>query len=176
MYGVDAKIQNLAEFALLNILAQVLMRSRNEPDVHPQIPKPTQPAKPLLLEHPENFGLNPQVHVANLVQKQGPSVAHFQQPNSLIHSAGKRAPLMAEQLGVEQLAGKACAVEVHEGFEVQPKTATDSWRYPNPSGFQTPLLRVGRRVAKMVGLPRGSGPTERKGHLHLITVPAAGLA
>ena len=57
-----------------------------------------------LLEHPQQPRLRVHRHVADLVQKQRPAFGLLETPGGTVLRAGKRALLVAEQLGLDQIA------------------------------------------------------------------------
>src|SRR5262249_21664503 len=99
---------------LLDELLEVLVRGRDETDVDVAIAHAAHTAKLLLLDHLEQLRLDLQVHVADLVEEDRPAVRDLEQPHLRAGRAGERAPLVAEQLRLEQLARERGAVEVHD--------------------------------------------------------------
>src|ERR1044071_5490301 len=59
-------------------LSQVAVGGGDEPDVNRNRPGSSQPLERLLLESPEQFGLQIERNVTNFIQKQGASVRHLE--------------------------------------------------------------------------------------------------
>src|SRR5205085_1266490 len=68
----------------------------------------------LVLEDLEELGLQRGVHLADLVEEDGPLVGELELARLLAGGAGEGAPLVAEELGLEQLAGQRGAVDLDE--------------------------------------------------------------
>ncbi len=60
------------------------------------------PLKPAVLQHPQQFGLHPQGHFADFVEKKSPSIGELKTPFLLTVGAGERAPLVAKKLALQE--------------------------------------------------------------------------
>src|SRR5947208_3545723 len=67
-----------------------------------------------LLENPQHFRLQPRHHLADLVEEHRAAVRGFEQTALLTIRAGKRPPLVTEQLTLEQRFRQRGARDVHE--------------------------------------------------------------
>ena len=95
---------------------QVLVGGGQEAEVHLPVVHLPQAAEALLLQGLEQLGLDLQVHVAQFVQEHGAPVGGLQQADLGVHGAGEGALLVAEQLGLQELAGEAAAVQFQQGL------------------------------------------------------------
>jgi len=99
--------------------------------------------KPLLLQHLEQPRLDLRVHVAHLVEEHGAPVGDLQQPRLAGHGARERASFVTEELGFEQLARQAGAVDVHERlFRAGPFRCSHRASTPFPVPV-LPWMRIG---------------------------------
>src|SRR5579864_8376922 len=97
-------------------MTQVLVSGSNQPDIDEAIANVSHAAKSFFLDHLQQLGLHIRIDVPNFVQKYSATMPDFQQPRLGTDSSGKSAFFMAKQLRLQKFAGKACAVEVDEGF------------------------------------------------------------
>ena len=75
---------------------------------------PAQTLHALFLQHAQQFGLQAQGQLADLVQQQGAAIGHFKLAALGRHRAGKGAALMTEQQGFEHLLGDGRAIDGHK--------------------------------------------------------------
>src|SRR5260221_4596682 len=66
---------------------------------------------PPLLEHAQEFGLQAERQLADLVEEQRAAVGHLEAAGFLLGGAGERALLVAEQLALDQRLGERRAVD-----------------------------------------------------------------
>src|SRR5258708_1568594 len=92
-----------AKVATLDRLAQAAVGRRNDPAVGLQQPCPAKPLKFSLLKHAQELGLRRQAHLADLVEEQHTTGGELDLSRLGLLRAGERAPLVAEQLRLEQL-------------------------------------------------------------------------
>src|SRR5450755_2982490 len=76
----------------------------------------SQAVQSLLLEHAEQFGLGGWRHVGDFVEKEGARVRCLDLANGLLIRAGKRPPLVSEQLSLKQGLGNRSAIHRSEGM------------------------------------------------------------
>ncbi len=69
-----------------------------------------------VLQYAQQAGLQVRRHVADFIQKQRAAVGLLEAALALGSSAGKRAALVAEELGLQQILGDGCGVDGDEGF------------------------------------------------------------
>jgi len=75
---------------------------------------PPHPLEALVLQHPEELRLERRPDVADLVKEHGPPVGDLELAALLLVGAGEGAPLVAEQLRLEELLGQGHVVDDHE--------------------------------------------------------------
>jgi hypothetical protein len=104
----------VAELTRRHEAHQVLVGGRDHTHVHVERPITAQTANFTTVEGTEQFGLHGTAHLGNLVQKQRCLVGEFQEPVPATASAREGSPLVAEQLGFQQLVGKRRTVDGEE--------------------------------------------------------------
>ena len=67
-----------------------------------------------LLQHPQQLGLQPQRHLADLVEQDRAAVRQLEQALAPGARAGERAALVAEELGLQELGRNRRAVDLDE--------------------------------------------------------------
>ena len=118
-----AIVEILAELALSHAIEQVMVRRNQDPHVRLSLARVADAPVAVLLDDLEELGLDREVHVANLVQEQRAAVCDLQEPRLGGDRPRERPLLVAEELGVHQLAGEARTVEIHERA-VRPGSVT----------------------------------------------------
>ena len=111
---VEAEEEVLAEAAPLDRLREVLVRRREDAhvDVHHVL---AADARDLAaLQRAQHLRLRDEVHVADLVEEQRAAVRLLEEAALLRLGAGERAPLVAEELALDELARDGGAVHLHE--------------------------------------------------------------
>ena len=91
-----------AEPAHLDLVLQPLVARGDDPDVDLDRLGPADPLERARLEHAEQLRLHRRRDVADLVEEQGAAVGELEPPFLAPIGAGERAPLVAEQLALEQ--------------------------------------------------------------------------
>src|SRR5262249_60968313 len=94
----------------------------DDPDVHRDWSGASHALELPLLEETEKLGLNVRGDVAHFVQEDGPPVRELHLALFLLVSSGEGAPLVTEQVALQQLPGEADAVDGHErlGLSIAP--------------------------------------------------------
>ena len=110
----DPVVEVLAELLLLDEPAEVAVGRGEEAHVDLAVAHVAQPAEAQVLDHLQQLGLHLQVHVADLVEEQRAAVGDLEQALLGRDRAREGALLVAEQLGLQQLAREPGAVEVDE--------------------------------------------------------------
>ena len=111
---VEAVEQVLAEAALLDRPLEILVGRGNQPDVGLQRLVAAEALELPLLQDAQQLDLRRQLHVANLVEEQRPSLGQFEPPLLAGVGAGERPLLVAEQLGFDQRIRQRAAADLHE--------------------------------------------------------------
>ncbi len=114
-HHVDAEVEVGAELVLLHHLFQVAVGGGDEAHVHLVGPGAPHPLELLLLQHPQQLGLEGGRDVADLIQEQGAPVGQLEAPLALVGGAGEGALLVTEELGLQQGLGQGGTVELDEG-------------------------------------------------------------
>src|SRR5262245_52394688 len=91
-----------AEFARLRKLFQVPIGCGYDPDVDGGLSGVADAEHAALLQHAQQLRLKRKLHLANLIQKQNPSVRCADQPLTVSLGAGERAAPVAEQLAFSE--------------------------------------------------------------------------
>jgi hypothetical protein len=81
-----------------------------------------------LLEHAQKLRLRRRCHLGDFVQEQHAAAGQFDLPRLGLLRPGEGAPLMSEQLGLEQLLGQRGAVERNEWPALPRRRAMDEAR------------------------------------------------
>ena len=108
------EVEVLAEGALLDLLLEILVGRGDDPDVHLDRPRRSEPLDLPLLEHAQHLGLRLRAHVADLVEEDRSLVRLLELADLLFGGASERALLVAEELGLDQLLRDRGAVDLHE--------------------------------------------------------------
>src|SRR5207302_8715975 len=89
---------------------------RRGDDTHVDLPRASAPEalELLLLQHAQELWLELGRNVADLVEEQRASVCQLEPPHALRDRTGERAPLVAEQLALEETRRDGRTVELHE--------------------------------------------------------------
>ena len=106
--------QILAKITALDRLPQIAVGRGNDPDVGLQQPRPAEPLKLPLLQDAQELRLRRRAHLADFVEKQHAAGGELDLSRLGLLRAGERAPLVAEQLGLEQLLRQRGAVQRDE--------------------------------------------------------------
>ena len=101
---VEPVEQILAEQALIDLLLDVTIGGGDDADIGPYRGAAADGCVFALLEHPQQLGLCLHRHVADLIEKQRAAFGLLEAPDMSILRAGEGALLVAEQLGLDQLA------------------------------------------------------------------------
>ena len=72
----------------------------DHPDIHRHRLPPAYTIDLALLQHPQQFGLQSQIHLADFIQKQGAGVGHFKLAQFFLNGSGEGASLMPEELAL----------------------------------------------------------------------------
>ena len=112
--GVDAIEEVLAELAALHGRREVAIGGGHQPDVHPARAGAAHAEERAGLQHAQQLHLAVGLHVADLVEQQRAAVRELDEAGLGVDGAGEGALLVAEQLGLQHLAGQRAAVDRHE--------------------------------------------------------------
>jgi hypothetical protein len=101
-HHVQAEVEVLAEAALADALLEVLVRRRDDPDVHRHGLRPAHALELPLLEEAQQLHLRGERDLAHLVQEDRSAAGHLELARLLPDRARERALLVAEELALEQ--------------------------------------------------------------------------
>jgi hypothetical protein len=87
-----------------------------------------QHAPPRLRHDLEELDLHLGRHLSELVEEQGPAVGDLEEARLVADRAGESAPLVAEQLVLQEVVGDRAAVDVHEELLPAPAQLVDRAR------------------------------------------------
>ena len=99
--------QIFPEFSLANNLCKIAVSRGNDPNIDMNGPGASQALKLLLLQHPQQFRLQFERNVSDLVQKERASMGQFESPLFLHERTGERALLVSEQFALQQSSSPA---------------------------------------------------------------------
>src|SRR5262245_9527552 len=88
---VEAIEEILAEAAVGNLLLEILVGGGDDADIHADRLIGTDGFEALLFEHPENFGLRAEAHVADLVEEERAAISLLELAHFVVNGAGEAA-------------------------------------------------------------------------------------
>ena len=111
---VQAVEEVLAEAARRDLGGEVLVRGRDHAHVDLHDPIAADGPHLAILQHAQELHLERRAHLGDLVEEDGAAVRELEQAGARPGGAGEGAALVAEHLGLEQLARDGAAVDRHE--------------------------------------------------------------
>jgi len=115
MQHFDAKVQVFTEALLVDQVLETPIGRRDDSNVEGLDLVGSQWREALFLQDAKQLGLAHERHVADLVEKECPALCRREASQAPLVGAGKRAPLVTEELGLEKSVGKRRAIDGHEG-------------------------------------------------------------
>ncbi len=112
---IDPVVQVLAKFSFLDRLFDVPVRRRDHAHIHGNGFRGADPVDNPFLEDPQDFCLQIDAKVSDLIQQQRASVGQLELPFLVLDGAGKGAFHVPEELALDQGLGDGGAVHCHEG-------------------------------------------------------------
>src|ERR1700693_2481722 len=125
---VQPVIKIETKLTLFDGIAELPIGGSDHAQVHVNVANATQPPEVLLLERPQEFGLDHDGHLADLVQKNGAAGSDFENTCLRRAGVGKRALLVTEQLAFEQCLRNGGAVERNKGSLPAPAYVVNELR------------------------------------------------
>ena len=98
--NVKTIIKITAELIVIDHFKEISVRGRDQPDVHFVSPAATQALEFLFLQNSQQFRLQRQRNIADLVQKERSLIRQFKAPHLLGDSSGESSPLMAKEFAL----------------------------------------------------------------------------
>ncbi len=111
---VDAIVKILPKMTLIDQDLDVAIGGGDHADIGLDGLVPAEPLEGLVLQHPQQFGLQTEGKLAELVQKQGAAVRLLEASHTGLVGAGEGTPLMTEQLAFKQGFRNVGAVHLDE--------------------------------------------------------------
>jgi len=111
---VQAIIQIFTQLAFFDSLPRNAVGSGNQTDIGQQLSLSAEAPESEILQNTKKLGLHCNGHLADLIEKQGPSVGQFHGAGPPLHGAGKCAFLMTKQFALHQRFGQGGAVDRQE--------------------------------------------------------------
>src|SRR5262249_21861430 len=98
---VQAIVQVLAEAAFLHLVLEIAVRRRNNANIDANVGDAANSLERLFFQESQQLRLERRRHLADFVEKDRTAVRRLEQPALLLPRVGERAPLVAEQLALE---------------------------------------------------------------------------
>ena len=99
---IEPVIKVLPERPFPDSLLQIAVGGGHDADVDKDGVTAAEGLKLAVLEHLKQLGLEAEIHVPDLVEKNGAAAGHLEFSGAILKSAGERAALVAEQLALDQ--------------------------------------------------------------------------
>src|SRR6202035_557935 len=107
-------VEVVPKFVPLHHVLQVSVGRSHEPNVDLVSPCAAQALELLLLQNTQQFGLQCQWNISDLIQEEGPFVSQFKATDSVRDSSRKCTLLMAEKLTFQQIEGNGSTIQLYE--------------------------------------------------------------
>ena len=104
-----ASKQSLGDFAL-----EVPIGGGDDPRVDPQRSRSAHTFEFLLFEHPQQLALEPERHLADLVEQERASISQLEATGPGFRGPGEGAPFVSEQLALDQARRQRGAIDAHQ--------------------------------------------------------------
>ena len=114
VHRVQAVVEVLPERPVRQVLFQLLVGRRHDPHVDLLAARRPERADLALLQHAQQLRLQRRRQLGDLVEEHRAAVRLDEQPGPIAARVGKRAPLVAEQLALQQRVGNGRAVDRDE--------------------------------------------------------------
>ncbi len=112
---VQAVEEVLPELAGLDRLLDVAVGGGQHAHVHAHGLHAAHAVDLALLQHAQQLGLQPQIHLRYLVQEHGPARGQLELAQLAGYCPGEGAFLVTEEFALQQVLGQGCAVDAHKG-------------------------------------------------------------
>ena len=167
----------LAELAFLHPLGEIAVGRADHAQIELDRLLAAHPLDLVLLQRPEDLPLQVERQVADLVEKQGAPVCQLELAELLPVRAGKRSPLVAEELALHQVRGDGGKIDRHEGARLAIAAGVDVPRQDFFSGAAVPGDQHGHRLGgDLLGHlddrahPRGAAQDHGAAHVRRLDV------
>src|SRR5262249_29378700 len=95
-------------------LFQIAMRGGHDPYVDLYHVLAADALELVVLQDLQKLGLKADVHIADLIQEDGPAVGHFEHARLLLERAGERAALVPKQFALDKLRRERRAIQLQK--------------------------------------------------------------
>ena len=103
-HDIQAIIKVLTKALLPHFTREIAIGCGNQADIHGFFLDSTQPAKSLVFNYLEQFGLNVDFHFADFIQEERAAVCQFKQSRFVSNSSCKSAFVITEEFRLQELA------------------------------------------------------------------------
>ena len=114
--NVQTEVKVASEAALLHFLSQIAIGGRDNAEVRPPGDERTDRTKFLLLQNPEQLGLQVQRQLADFIEKRGAPVGRLYQAHLGVGGAGEGSLDMPEQFAFHERANHGGAIDGYKGL------------------------------------------------------------
>src|SRR3989454_7923637 len=145
---VQAIVEVVAEALLLDQPSEVAVRRGDQTDVDLDRPGAADTLERLLLEDPEELRLERERDLAHLVEEECAAMGHLEASDLLRDGPGERAPLVAEELALQETRRDGGAIDLDEGSLAAAASVVNGARdqfLPRAGLAEHEHGRVGRR-------------------------------
>ena len=125
---IQAVKQIAAKLFLRHALRQIPIGGCDQPQIHFDRSRPSQPFEFMVLQNPQQLGLQLQRDFADLVEEESAFISQFQAPNLLPDRSGKCALFVTEQFALQQPGRNRGAIQGDETFVLPFAGAMDRTR------------------------------------------------
>src|SRR6202022_4521698 len=112
---IQTVVEVAAKFVPLHHLRQITASCSHQPNVHLVSPSAAQGLELPFLQYSQQFRLQRQWNIADLVEEEGTFVSQFETTNPLRYGSGEGASLVAKKLAFQQVQRNGSAIQFHEG-------------------------------------------------------------
>ena len=162
---VEPVVEVLAEATLQDRPLQILVGGGDDPHVHAHHALAAHAREVAVLQHVQELGLQRRMQVADLVEEDRALVGRLELADLLLVGAGERAPLVTEQLALQQIVGHGRAVHLDEGARASHGEIVDGPGHDDPAEVPHPLALPQRQLLAH-GRRRGHGLRARRRRQH----------
>ncbi len=110
---VEPVVEVTAKALVLDHGEQIAVGSGHQPYIHRDRIAVAHPLQLVLLQYPQQFGLQIQRHIPHFIEEQGALVGPFEAADALGQGAGKGPLLMAKQIALDKAGRDGSAVHLH---------------------------------------------------------------
>ncbi len=113
---VETVVEIFAKQTILYRLFEIPVAGGDDPHIQRDHLAAAEPLHLFLLQHPQQLGLQPQIHLGDLVEQQSPPLRLLELAGAPLHRAGKRPLLIAKQGRLQHVLRNGGAVDGDKGL------------------------------------------------------------